>query len=67
MYGRKLGEKTLSFGHEGVLYRRSFVMYDRETESLWVHVTGEAIKGELKGNRLDFSPSEVVSWRTWKL
>jgi len=62
-----LGKKTLSFGHEGVLYRRSFVMYDKETESLWVHVTGEAIKGPLKGKRLDFIPSEVVTWRTWKL
>lgn len=67
MYGRKVGNRTLSFGHEGVLYRRSFVMYDKETGSLWVHVTGEAIKGKLKGKRLDFVPSEVVTWKTWKL
>lgn len=67
MYGRKVGERTLSFGHEGVLYRRSFVMYDRETDSLWVHVTGEAIKGELKGTQLEFVPSEVVAWKTWRL
>jgi len=42
-------------------------MYDKETDSHWVHVTGEAIKGELKGTRLEFIPSEVVTWRTWRL
>ena len=66
MYGRKIGKRTLTFGHEGVLYRRSFVMYDHSTDSLWLHVTGEAIKGKLKGKRLDFLPSEVTTWEDWK-
>ena len=44
VYSRKIGEKTYSFGHEGVLYRRSFIMYDKQTESLWIHTTGEAVK-----------------------
>ena len=66
MCGRQVGERTLSFGHEGVSYRHSFVMYDKETGSLWVHVTGEAIKGELEGTRLPFVPSEVVTWKAWK-
>jgi hypothetical protein len=57
---------VLSFGHEGVLYRNSFVMYDKTTDSKWLHVTGEALKGELKGSRLGFVPSEVLPWRIWK-
>lgn len=56
----------MSFGHEGVLYRNSFVMYDKTTDSKWLHVTGEALKGELKGSRLGFVPSEVLPWRVWK-
>ncbi len=43
MYDRRTNGQTLSFGHAGILYRNSFVMYDRTTESLWVHVTGLAL------------------------
>jgi len=66
VYGRKLGGRTLSFGHEGVLYRNSFIMYDRGTESLWIHTTGECIKGELEGQQLEFISSVVTSWKKWK-
>ncbi len=66
MYRRKLNDRVLSFGHAGILYENSFIMYDRETESLWVHVTGEAAHGALKGQRLDFMPSTVTSWANWK-
>lgn len=66
MYGRTLDGQVLSFGHEGVLYRNSFVMYDKETNSKWLHVTGEALKGELKGKKLGFIPSEIMPYKTWK-
>ncbi len=66
MYSRTVGGQTLTFGHEGVLYKNSFVMYDKETGSLWVHTTGEAVKGRLKGSRLEFLPSMVTPWATWK-
>ena len=56
----------LSFGHEGILYRRSFMMYDKETDSLWVHATGEAVKGAYKGKVLTFLPSQVMPWGRWK-
>ncbi len=66
MYGRRLDGETLSFGHEGILYESSFVMYDRKTESLWVHVTGRAVWGRLKGKQLEFFPSTVTTWQQWK-
>ncbi len=66
MYGRTLDGEVLEFGHEGVLYRNSFVMYDRGTRSLWVHTTGQAVKGKLRGKSLDFLPSEVASWSDWQ-
>lgn len=65
MYGRTLGDRVLEFGHEGILYRNSFVMYDRQTRSLWVHTTGQAVKGELRGEKLHFLPSDVVTWQAW--
>lgn len=41
-------------------------MYDCETTSLWVHTTGKAMIGEHKGKSLEFLPSTVVTWETWK-
>lgn len=66
MHDRRIKGKTLSFGHAGILYRNSFVMYDRETESLWVHVTGEAAHGPRKGWRLETLPASVTTWAEWK-
>jgi hypothetical protein len=66
VYGREVDGEVLSFGHSGILYEKSFVMYDRKTESLWVHVTGRAETGAMKGKRLSFFPSTVTTWQQWK-
>ena len=66
MHVRRANGRTLSFGHAGILYRNSFVMYDRETESLWVHVTGRAQSGPRKGWQLEFMPSSMTTWAAWK-
>ncbi len=58
--------EVLSFGHAGILYENSFVMYDRKTGSLWVHVTGRAEWGPMQGKRLPFFPSTVATWQQWK-
>lgn len=41
-------------------------MYDRETISLWLHTTGEAVVGDRKGQTLEFLPSSVTTWKTWR-
>lgn len=66
MYGRTIDQKTLTFGHEGVLFRNSFVMYDHQTESLWVHTTGQAVTGPMRGRKLEFLPSTVTRWSAWR-
>ena len=66
VYDRRIGDETLSFGHEGILYRRSFIMYDKQKGSLWVHTTGEAINGPYKGKVLKFLPCSVMPWKRWK-
>ena len=41
-------------------------MYDRETGSLWVHVTGKAEHGTRKGWQLQQIPASVTPWGEWK-
>jgi len=41
-------------------------MYDRETFSLWSHVTGTAVKGKLSGMRLRLYPAIHTTWTEWK-
>ena len=59
-------EKALTFTVSGKLWNRSLVMLDEETESLWSHLLGEAMDGELKGTVLETLPSTMVDWKTWK-
>ncbi|MCP4295442.1 MAG: DUF3179 domain-containing protein [Proteobacteria bacterium] len=66
MYDRRLNGEVLSFGHAGILYNQSFVMYDRKSDSLWVHVTGAAAHGSHKGDQLEFMASTVTTWKEWK-
>ena len=43
-------------------------MYDHQTRSLWSHITGEAIRGPLKGKRLKpLAATPQVAWKTWQL
>ena len=41
-------------------------MADEETGSLWSHLLGKAMDGELKGKTLDTVPSVITSWADWK-
>ncbi len=67
MYVRpQLDGKVLSFGVSGKLWKDALVMYDRETGSLWSHVTGTAIKGKLTGTRLKLFPGIHTTWSEWK-
>ena len=56
----------LTFGVSGMLYRNGLIMYDRETESLWSHILGQAIGGDLVGTQLEFIPALHTDWQTWK-
>ncbi|MEJ7800284.1 MAG: DUF3179 domain-containing protein [Ilumatobacter sp.] len=63
---RRVGERVLSFGTSGSLYQSALVMYDRQTESLWSHFTGQAIAGVLTGAELDSYPVATVAWSDWR-
>ena len=61
---RRLDGRTLTFepapGSAGVS-----LMRDRETGSLWQVLTGQAVEGELFGERLERLPSHYSFWFAW--
>lgn len=65
-YDRRFEGKIYDFGTTGKLYRSALVMYDRQTESWWWQVSGEAIVGDLVGKRLTVLPSQIISWDTFR-
>ena len=59
--------RVLDFGTTGLLRFSNLVMYDRQTESWWQEFGGEAIVGELTGQRLEVLPNSIVSWKDFKV
>ena len=66
VFDRRLGGLVLDFGTTGNLRNSDLVMWDRQTESWWQQITGEAIVGELTGSRLTFVPAQVISWADFR-
>ncbi|CAN5785900.1 DUF3179 domain-containing protein [soil metagenome] len=67
-FDRRLeGEPTIyDFGTTGNLRFSDLVMWDRQTESWWQQLTGEAIVGTLTGSRLSVIPAQILGWQTFK-
>jgi hypothetical protein len=66
VYARQIGDRLLTFGVSGMLFRDALVMYDRETDTLWTQVNGLGIKGPLAGQTLETVPSILATWKQWK-
>lgn len=65
-FDREVEGQVLRFGVSGLLRNSDLVMWDRQTESLWQQITGEAIVGEKAGSELSFIPSPIVAWGDFK-
>ncbi|HEX2030168.1 MAG TPA: DUF3179 domain-containing protein, partial [Actinomycetota bacterium] len=65
-FDRRVGERTLEFGVSGKLYASDLVMYDRQTGSLWLQLTGESIQGPLAGRTLEVLPAQILSFAQWR-
>lgn len=61
VFERTLDGTVYDFGTSGNLIYSNLVMYDRQTESWWPQVTGEAGVGTLTGQKLTFVASQIVS------
>ena len=67
MYSRDYQGHTVSFEASGGLVNASLIMQDQETDTYWSIMEGEAVGGELSGEKLVELPvSEKIQWRHWK-
>lgn len=65
MYARTVGEREITLTVSGLLWNRSLVMMDSETGSLWSHLLGRAMDGQLVGSELEIVPGEMMTWEGW--
>ncbi len=65
-FERTFDGRVHEFGTTGRLRYSNMVMYDRQTETWWQQGTGEAIVGELAGQRLIQRPMTLMAWSDFK-
>ena len=66
MYARQIDGELYDFGVSGKLIMNVLVMYDRQTESYWSQLLGEAVAGPMAGTQLNFVTSWFTTWREWR-
>jgi len=68
LFDARAGKRRFEFGSSGFLFRSNKLMYDRQTKTLWNHLTGEPVIGELAGSgtRLTRLPVVITSWGEWR-
>ena len=68
MYDRRIlpDDEPVLFGNTSALYESDMVMLDHKTGSYWMQFSGEALVGELAGQRLTALPSQTTTWGLWR-
>jgi hypothetical protein len=66
VFASNVGEGALVFGVSGLLYNSDVLLFDRNSESLWSQILGEAVSGPLKGAPLPQLPARHTSWAAWR-
>ena len=67
MYSRDYDGKTLNFEASGGLTNASLVMQDKQTDTYWSLMKGQALAGKLKGQSLAELPiGEKTTWKEWR-
>jgi len=62
VFERTLDGALYDFGVSGNLRNSDLIMWDRQTQSWWQQLTGQAIAGELAGAQLRVVPAQIVPW-----
>lgn len=65
VFNAEVQAQTLQFGVSGLLYNSDLLLYDRQQQSLWSQITGEAISGPFMGQRLKRLPATLTTWQRW--
>ncbi len=66
VFKAKVAGEARTFGVSGLLYASDVLMYDRQSESLWSQLLGQAVTGPLKGTRLSLLTSQHTTWGDWR-
>lgn len=66
MYAADVKGERLNLAVSGMLWRRSLIMRDEETGTLWSHLLGKGMRGKHEGVQLEVLPSSLTDWKTWK-
>ncbi len=66
--GRASNGITYTFGSSGFLVRSNKLMYDRQSRTLWNHLTGEPVLGPLADSdiKLNLLPIVLTTWADWQ-
>lgn len=65
-FDRTVQTRTYTFGVSGMLRHSDMVMFDRQTESLWQQISGQAIVGDMVGSRLKRLPAQIISFEQFR-
>jgi hypothetical protein len=65
VFDRRVDGRELTFGVSGKLIMNNLVMWDRQTKSLWLQISGDGISGEYAGSRLVDVPHVQTTWAAW--
>lgn len=70
MYGREVNGKATTFGTTGYTFNDIFVLYDRQTESIWYPLNDgvfDAISGPGRGSQIPFiDKPPIASLSEWR-
>jgi hypothetical protein len=66
-FSRIVDGQELTFGTSGMLRNSDLVMWDRQSESLWQQITGEALAGDFAADATVLAqlPSSIIAWETF--
>ena len=66
-FERVVDGQELTFGTSGMLRRSDLIMWDRQSQSLWQQITGNAIVGDFAADKtvLKQLPSAIIAWETF--
>lgn len=63
-FSRRIADRVLTLGLTGQLYCGNSVLYDQETNTDWLQLNGEPVRGHYFGRaRLDAASLELATWR----
>ncbi len=69
MYSREIDGRVLTLAASGWTYQNTFVLYDKETRSLWYHLEGRdeltCINGFYADRKLPEFTSVRIRWNKW--